>query len=172
MKVSHFIFIFLISFCASCSCSTDASHSPKDYFVICTVSHCPSTTDTDARTVTFHCRMFPYLSSSQQTGSCLASVSRDPCGQLLGESEEFLLSLTDVSSCEWDPLASPAVSGAALSSLPFRECFGTNKKGRPPLELLLLGNSPLDSGATQLCIQASACMALPTPDRVQSKFWE
>lgn len=73
----------------------------------------------------------PYLSSSQQTGSCLAFVSVEtPVGSSLRKFEEFLLSLTDVSSCGCDPRASPAVSGAALSSLPLRECFGTNKKGR------------------------------------------
>lgn len=66
----------------------------------------------------------PYLSSCQQAGSCLAF------GSILGKFEEFLLSLTDVSSCGWDPLASPAVSRAALSSLPLTECFGTNRKGR------------------------------------------
>lgn len=99
---------------------------------------------------------------------------RGPCGQVLGKFEEFLVSLIDVLSRGWDLLASPVVSGAALSSLPLRELFWHQQKGqdRPPLETLLLGNSPLYSGATQLCVQASACIALPTPGRVRCKFWE
>lgn len=53
---------------------------------------------------------------------------RDSCVQLLGKSEEFLLSLTDVSSCGWDPLASPAVRGAALSLWPSESVLAPTKR--------------------------------------------